>query len=95
MANYILTSEYNKELWLKIFRLLAMGKIRTTKEYEKDRMILEAFRKEVAKNKASANPIPDGEIPPGMAKIIEETPNVHVESLGNVHMLVINDSYDE
>jgi hypothetical protein len=47
MANYILTSEYNKELWLKIFRLLAMGKIRTTKEYEKDRVILEAFRKEV------------------------------------------------
>lgn len=94
MANYILTSEYNKELWFKVFRLLAMGEILTTKDYEKDRMILEAFRKEVAKNKASANPIPDGEIPPEMAKIIEETPNVHVESLGNVHMLVIKDSYD-
>lgn len=94
MANYILTSEYNKELWFKIFRLLAMGEILTTKDYEKDRMILEAFRKEVAKNKASANPIPDGEIPPEMAKIIEDTPNVHVESLGNVHMLVIKDSYE-
>jgi hypothetical protein len=94
MANYILTSEYNKELWLKIFRLLAMGKIRTTKEYEKDRMILEAFRKEVAKNKASANPIPDGEIPPEMARLVASTPNAHIETLGNLHTIVINDNYD-
>lgn len=94
MANYILTSEYNKELWFKIFRLLAMGKILTTKQYEKDRMYLEAFRKEIAKNKASANPIPDGEIPPEIAKLIAETPNVHVETLGNVHTLVIHDNYD-
>lgn len=94
MANKILSSEYDKELWLNVFRQLNKKKKLSEKDYEKDRMFLKAFRQAIAKNKASTNPIPDGEIPPEMAKLVAQHPNMHIETLGNVHTLVINDSYD-
>ena len=90
----ILTNEYDKELWLNVFRLLTRKKKLSEKDYEKDRMFLKALRQAIAENKASANPIPDGEIPPEMARLVAETPNAHIETLGNFHTIVINDSYD-
>lgn len=68
-----------------------MEKKYTPEQYAKNRMILNAFRELVAKNKASKHPIPTTPPPPEMVAIAKRTPNAHIESLGNLHFIVIED----
>lgn len=60
-------------------------------EYEKNRIFLDAFRKAIARNKASKNPIPTDPPPPALVKMVKGMPNAHILSLGSLHVIAIKD----